>query len=273
MKPIIKWAGGKRQLINEIMNYFPENYNEYYEPFVGGGAIVFHLEPNKAYINDLNNELMNMYKQIKIRPQKLIEQLKIHSFNHSKEYFYAIRKLDRNNETYDQLSDLEKAARFIYLNKTCFNGLCRFNKNNEFNAPMGSYKKPLICDDEHIRAMSQYFHDSHIQFYNKDFEKFLKLPSKGDFVYLDPPYDPLSQTASFTGYQGSGFGKEEQIRLKKVCDELNERGVKFMQSNSDTDFINELYKDYKIIKVKAKRSINSKGNKRTSINEVLIINY
>ena len=273
MKPIIKWAGGKRQLINDIVMNLPETYNEYYEPFVGRGAVVFHLEPKYAYVNDLNSELINMYKQIKIRPNKLIKLLNIHKVHHSKEYFYEIRKLDRNIEAYKQLSELEKAARFIYLNKTCFNGLCRFNKKNEFNAPIGRYKNPLICDEENIKKMSQYFHNSHIKFFNKDFEKFLKLPLKDDFVYLDPPYDPISVTSSFTSYQGAGFGKEEQKRLKMVCDHLDKRGVKFMQSNADTEFIHELYKDYKIIKVRAKRSINSKGDKRTTINEVLIMNY
>lgn len=273
MKPIIKWVGGKRQLINEIVVNLPATYNEYYEPFVGGGAIVFYLEANHAYINDLNSELINMYKQIKIRPCKLIRLLNIHKENHSEEYFYSIRKLDRNTETYSQLSDLEKAARFIYLNKTCFNGLCRFNKKNEFNAPIGKYKNPLICDEENIKKMSLYFRESQTKFYNKDFEKFLKLPSENDFVYLDPPYDPVSVTSSFTSYQGTGFGKDEQRRLKKVCDQLNKRRVKFMQSNADTDFIHELYKDYKIIKVKARRSINSKGDKRQEIDEVLIMNY
>lgn len=273
MKPVLKWVGGKTQLINDIETYLPKKYNRYFEPFIGGGAILFHLEPSNAYVNDLNKELINVYKQIKIRPTQLIFLLQEHQNNHSKEYFYTIRELDRDIENYNLLSDLEKAARFIYLNKTCYNGLYRVNKKGQFNVPMGKYKNPLICNEELIKEMSQYFHESQIHFYNKDFEKFLQLPQVGDFVYLDPPYHPLSETSSFTSYQENGFTEEEQIRLKKVCDELSKRGVMFMLSNSDTEFINQLYKDYKIIKVKARRSINSKSDKRNAINEVLVINY
>lgn len=273
MKPILKWVGGKSQLINEIKNNLPKEYNDYYEPFIGGGAVLLNLEPQKAYANDSNTELINVYKQIKIRPNKLIALLIEHQKNHCKEYYYQMRMLDREENDYSKLNDLDKAARFIYLNKTCYNGLYRVNRAGQFNTPMGSYKNPNICNEELIKELSNYFHNSQINFYNKDFEKFLNMPKEGDFVYLDPPYHPISKTASFTAYQNIGFTKEDQIRLKKVCDSLNERGVMFMLSNSDADFINELYQDYKIVKVKAKRNINSKGSERVPINEVLVMNY
>ncbi len=272
MKAILKWPGGKRQLLNEIKKYIPENINTYYEPFIGGGAVFFDLMFNDAYMNDVNWELVNVYKQIKSHSKKLIQLLEKHKQNHNKEYYYSIRKLDRS-EQYQELSHIEKAARFIYLNKTCYNGLYRVNSKGQFNAPMGKYKNPNICDKEHILEMSQYLKKNHIQIKNMDFEKFLKNVKKGDFVYLDPPYDPLSDTANFTSYSKDGFNKKDQIRLKKVCDVLNEKGVHFLLSNSNTSFINDLYKDYKIVKVKARRNINSKGNGRGEIFEVLIMNY
>lgn len=272
MKAILKWPGGKRQLLNEIKKYIPENINTYYEPFIGGGAVFFDLMFNDAYMNDVNWELVNVYNQIKNHSKKLIQILEKHKQNHNKEYYYSIRKLDRS-EQYQELSHIEKAARFIYLNKTCYNGLYRVNSKGQFNAPMGKYKNPNICDKEVILEISHYLKKNNIQIKNMDFEKFLKNVKKGDFVYLDPPYDPLSDTANFTSYSKDGFNKKDQIRLKKVCDVLNEKGVNFLLSNSNTSFINDLYKDYKIIKVKARRNINSKGNSRGEIFEVLIMNY
>lgn len=272
MKAILKWPGGKRQLLNEIKKYIPKNINTYYEPFIGGGAVFFDLMFDNAYMNDVNWELVNVYKQIKNHSKKLIQLLENHKQNHNKKYYYSIRKLDRN-ENYQDLSHIEKAARFIYLNKTCYNGLYRVNSKGQFNVPMGKYKNPNICDKELILKMSQYLKENHIQIKNMDFEKFLKYVQKGDFVYLDPPYDPLSDTANFTSYSKAGFNKKDQVRLKKVCDILNEKGVHFLMSNSNTSFINELYKNYKIVKVKARRNINSKGNSRGEIFEVLIMNY
>ena len=273
MKPFIKWAGGKTQLLKEIQNNLPDTYNNYYEPFLGGGAVLLYLKPKYAYVNDLNNELINTYKQVKNNSKGLLILLENHKKNHSKEYYYSMRNLDRNSELYNQLSDVEKAARFIYLNKTCYNGMYRVNKKNQFNVPIGSYKNPTIYNQELIKDISCYLNENQVNFYNYDFERFLKLPQQGDFVYLDPPYDPVSVTSSFTSYQVNGFTKDDQIRLKCACDQLNNRNVKFMLSNSDTSFINDLYKNYKIIKVKAKRNINSKADKRSPINEVIIMNY
>lgn len=273
MKPVLKWVGGKTQLLDEIKKYIPKDYECYYEPFVGGGAVVFELEPHNAHINDLNKELINVYKQIKKSPIKLIQLLEEHKLNHNKEYFYKIRELDRDKEIYNNLTDLYKASRLIYLNRTCYNGLYRENKKGEFNTPIGSYKNPLICDKTAILELSHYLKEEKVKIKSLDFEKFLATTKENDFVYLDPPYDPLSETSSFTSYSKDGFSKEDQIRLKATCDKLNNKGVKFLLSNSDTAFINDLYKEYKIVKVKARRNINSKGNSRGKINEVMIMNY
>lgn len=272
MKPILKWPGGKRQLLKEINEYLPHNFNTYYEPFFGGGAVFLHIMPDNAKINDINTDLINTYIQVKENPSKLIELLKEHKNNHCEDYYYKIRELDRN-DNYINMDCIEKAARFIYLNKTCYNGLQRVNSKGQFNTPIGKYKKPLICDEVSINELSKYLNNKKVEIKNEDFELFLKNVEKDDFVYLDPPYDPVSKTSNFTNYNKDGFSKNEQIRLKKICDELHKKGAKFMLSNSDTNFINELYKDYKIIKVKAKRSINSNGDKRGIVYEVIVINY
>lgn len=181
--------------------------------------------------------------------------------------------MDRNKETYAAMSKVERASRLIYLNKTCFNGLFRVNSSGEFNSPFGHYKNPNIVNEPVLRAVNKYFSSSNITFCNEDFAVTLGRISKGSFVYLDPPYDPVSDTANFTGYNRGGFDRNEQIRLKQCCDELTQRGVKFMLSNSATTFIKELYKDYDISIVQAKRAINSDASKRGAIEEVLIRNY
>lgn len=269
--PILKWVGGKRQLMDEIRQLVPKSYTTYYEPFIGGGAVLFELQPNKAVINDVNGELINLYNTIKDDVELLIEDLKKHE--NTSEYFYKIRELDRNREAYDILTNVEKASRIVYLNKTCFNGLFRVNKAGEFNSPFGKYKNPNIVDEVTLRAVSKYFNRANIKIMNNDFEECLKGIRKGSFVYLDPPYDPVSSSANFTGYDKGGFNREEQIRLKKMCDKLDKRGVKFLLSNSSTEFIKDLYKEYDIKIVKAKRAINSNGNSRGEVDEVLVRNY
>ncbi|MDU1911097.1 DNA adenine methylase [Fusobacterium sp.] len=268
--PVLKWVGGKRQLIPEITKLLPKKITKYYEPFLGGGALLFHIQPEKAVINDLNEELINCYNIIKKEPIKLIKSLKKHKNN--SEYFYKIRELDRTNE-YINLTDVEKASRIIYLNKTCFNGLFRVNSSGEFNSPFGKYKNPKIVDEITIKAMSDYFNNNHIEIYSTDYKKALKGIRKGNFVYFDPPYDPVSDSSNFTGYTKSGFSKQEQIELKKLCDQLNKKGIKFLLSNSATDFIKELYKEYYIESVNAKRNINSCKDGRGNIEELLIRNY
>ncbi|MDQ5921414.1 MAG: adenine methylase [Pseudomonadota bacterium] len=269
--PVVKWVGGKRQLLPELLKYIPDKFTEYYEPFVGGGALFFALQPKSAVVNDSNSELINAYKVIKDHVDGLIIDLKKH-LNDSK-YFYKIRELDRNHLAYNQLSPVEKASRLLYLNKTCFNGLFRVNQAGEFNSPFGSYKNPNIVNEIHLKAVSKYFNSANIIFTIGDFESALKGVKKDSFVYLDPPYDPISTSSNFTGYTAGGFNIQKQLRLKEVCDKLNTDGVKFLLSNSATDFIKNLYKDYRIEIVKAKRSVNSNASLRGEIDEVLIRNY
>ncbi|HHW28677.1 MAG TPA: DNA adenine methylase [Syntrophomonadaceae bacterium] len=269
--PVVKWAGGKRQILDEITKYIPDEFSTYYEPFLGGGAVLFELQPEKAVVNDINQELMNIYQVIKDNVDELIENLKKHK--NEREYFYKIRELDRDKEQYSKLTKVERASRIIYLNKTCYNGLFRVNKSGEFNAPFGNYKNPNIVNESTLRAVSEYFNTADIKFTCQDFEAALQSAAKGDFVYLDPPYDPVSETASFTEYDKGGFSRDEQIRLKKVCDELNRKGIKFLLSNSATEFILELYKDYRIEVIQAKRVINSKADRRGDVDELLVMNY
>jgi DNA adenine methylase len=269
--PVVKWAGGKRQILYEITKYIPETLSTYFEPFLGGGAVLFELQPEKAVVNDINQELMNIYQVIKENVDELIDDLKKHK--NEKEYFYKIRALDRDRERYSRLTRVEKASRIIYLNKTCYNGLFRVNRSGEFNAPFGNYKNPNIVNEHTLRAVSEYFNKANIKFTCQDFEVALQSAAKGDFVYLDPPYEPVSETASFTSYYKTGFDRDEQLRLKKVCDKLNKKGIRFLLSNSATEFILELYKDYRIEVIQAKRAINSKGNKRGDVDEVLVMNY
>ena len=269
--PVVKWVGGKRQIIDQIFQYIPKNISTYYEPFFGGGAVLFELQPKKAVINDINKELINLYEVIKNNTEELLEDLKTHK--NDEEYFYYVRELDRDKASYNSLTPVQKASRIIFLNKTCYNGLFRVNKSGEFNAPFGRYKNPNIVNEITIRAVSNYFKKADITFMSKDFAEVLKGARKGAFVYLDPPYDPVSDTASFTGYDKGGFNRDEQIRLKNVCDKLNEKGIRFLLSNSATDFIKDLYADYRIEIVKAKRAINSNGDKRGEIDEVLVMNF
>lgn len=272
IKPFVKWAGGKNGLINSLVSFIPKNFNSYFEPFVGGGALFFYLKnlnilnSKKIYLNDKNVELINAYKQIKINPNKLLEELEILKNNHSKEYFYKIRNLDRDFDFYS-LSEVFRAARFIYLNKTCFNGLCRYNAKGNFNTPMGSYKNPKIYDKDLIFSVHEVL--KNVSITNKDFEVVSLKAKKGDFVYFDPPYYPLNKTSSFVSYTDN-FSANEQIRLYKLFKMLDCEGIKVLQSNSNTDFIKELYKDFEIIEVISKRAINCKGDKRGKITELII---
>lgn len=269
--PVVKWVGGKRQLLSEITPLLPKHFSTYCEPFLGGGAVLFSVQPSKAIVNDLNTDLITVYEVIRDDADALIESLKKHE--NTAEYFYAIRDMDRDKANYQTLSKIEKASRLIYLNKTCFNGLFRVNSSGEFNSPFGHYKNPNIVNEPVLKAVSRFFNTSHISFYNEDFAITLGRLRKGSFVYLDPPYDPISDTANFTGYNKGGFDRKEQIRLKQCCDALSARGIKFLLSNSATDFIKELYQDYHITIVKAKRAINADARKRGAIEEVLIRNY
>ncbi|WP_455539449.1 DNA adenine methylase [Terrisporobacter sp.] len=272
-QPVLKWAGGKRQLLDIICPLIPHNIECYYEPFIGGGAVFLKLAPKKAVINDYNSDLINVYKMIKDKPSELLLELKKHEINHSEDYYYYIRSKDRCTNTYDRLTDLEKAARMMYLNKTCYNGLFRVNRKGEFNTPIGRYKNPNIANETLINALSGYLNNNNIKILNGDYKDALKYIEPNSFVYLDPPYEPLSKTSSFTEYTDKGFNFENQKELKVICDELTKQGIKFLQSNSDNEKIRELYKDYNIKTIEAKRFINSNAHNRVNSTELLIYNY
>ena len=269
--PVVKWAGGKRQLLEEILPLLPREMPVYCEPFLGGGAVLLAVQPQRALVNAVGADLITVYRVIRDNPDGLIAALRAHQ--NTADYFYAIRSLDRDREAYEALSPVEKASRLIYLNKTCYNGLFRVNASGAFNVPFGRCKNPNIVNEPVLRAVSEYFQSAQVELYSEDFAQTLQRLPSGGFAYLDPPYDPVSGTASFTGYSKGGFGREEQRRLKACCDALTGRGVRFMLSNSATDFIKDLYRDYHIVTVRAKRAINAKASLRGEIEEVLITNY
>lgn len=269
VSPIVKWVGGKRQLLTEIMPLVNKKCSTYVEPFIGGGAVFFDLQPQKAIINDYNIELVNVYTTVRDYPEELINKLEEHNEQNSEDYFYELRALDRTIE-YADMSDIDKAARIIYLNKTCYNGLFRVNAAGQFNSPYGKYKNPNIVNAATVRAMSKYLHSPNITIKQGDYRDALKGLRKGAFVYLDPPYMPISTSSSFTGYTENGFSYREQVALRDECNKLKEKGISFLQSNSDCPEIRELYSEYEIRTVQAKRSINSNANKRGEISEVLI---
>jgi DNA adenine methylase len=270
LQPFLKWAGGKRQLLPKIREQLPAKFKKYREPFVGAGAVLFDLQPKRARISDANAELINCYRVIRDNAEALLEG--IHKHKNTSSYFYELRELDRKPE-YKTLSPVERASRIIFLNKTCFNGLFRVNRQGHFNAPFGDYQNPLIVDDILIKAISKYLQNEDVEIEVEDFEAACRRARAGDFVYLDPPYDPVSDTSSFTGYNFDKFDRDEQRRLKLVVDGMTNRGCKVLLSNSATDFIQELYADYHIVFVEANRNINSVGTGRGKINEVLIRNY
>lgn len=270
VQPVLKWVGGKRQLLNEIKKYIPKGTYKYYEPFIGGGAVLFHVQPKKAVINDLNEELINVYNVIKDNLEELLVDLSKHQITEG--YYYEIRAIDREEE-YKTWSNVKKASRFLYLNKTCYNGLYRVNSSGYFNTPFGRYKNPNILNETVLRAVNKYLNENDIKIKCGDYSESLKRIGKNSFVYFDPPYDPISNSSNFTGYTANGFNRKEQIRLKNLCDKLDEKGVKFLLSNSNTTFIRNLYSNYKIVVVNANRSINSNSNKRGEVEEVLIRNY
>jgi DNA adenine methylase len=271
LAPLLKWVGGKRQLIREIDRYLPQEFTTYYEPFVGGGAVLFHLHPSKAVINDSNEELINVYRVVRDSPDDLIVDLRNH--RNEKEYFYEIRSIDRDPLRYKALSKVERASRIIFLNRACFNGLFRVNQAGEYNTPFGRYKNPDFVNEKTLRAVSSYLNKNSVKILNGSYKKALRGIRKGSLVYFDPPYDPLSESSSFTGYTRGGFGKIEQEELKECCDLLHGKGVKFLLSNSATAFIKDLYRNYDVSIIEARRAINSKAHKRGPVSEVLVKNY
>jgi len=265
-KPFIKWVGGKRSIIDSLLSNIPQNFNNYYEPFLGGGALLYRIysKAKNCYISDINFELIIAYKAIKQNLNELIQILEMHKQNHSREYYNKIR----SKHTLQNL--IEITGRFIYLNKTCFNGLYRVNKKGEFNSPIGSYKNLNILDLENLKACNKIFQKIDIKL-----QQFNQInPKENDFVYIDPPYHPTNNT-SFTSYTSNGFTEKDQISLRDFTIELTKKNVKIMLSNSNTNFINDLYKSkiFNIITVEAPRFVNCKSDKRNPIKEVLIRNY
>lgn len=273
LSPVFKWGGGKRQLLDVILRSIPP-HTRYYEPFVGGGAVFLGLKPKYAVINDFNKELINAYRVIRDNPEELIRLLQIHKTSNTIEYFYEVRGWDREKIRYSALSDVEKAARTIYLNRTCFNGLYRVNKRGEFNTPCGNYKNPEIVNAERIRAIHKYLLANRIDIRCGDYKDALKYIRAGAFVYFDPPYlPPENGEETFTGYTINGFDESKQKELKGVCDVLTKKGVKFMLSNSSCRFTRDLYKEYNIDIVQARRCVSADGEKRIVIDEVLVKNF
>lgn len=274
-RPFLKWAGGKSQLISQYIPYFPQKFAMYYEPFLGGGAVFFYLygvarkdKPTKkfpAVLTDINPELVNVYCCVRDRVEEVIELLAQHQEQHNRDYYYRMRSQFTG-------TPVEMAARLIYLNKTCFNGLYRENSKGEFNVPIGQYKNPTICNAEVLRLVSDSLQSVAIEV--RPFEAILDFAKTvEDFVYFDPPYHPLSDTSSFTGYSRYAFNEQDQIQLRDTFAELARRGVKVMLSNSDCSLVRELYKDFHIHEVLATRAINSKAEKRGKITEILVTAY
>lgn len=272
-KPFVKWAGGKRSIIKELIRLSPYEFNTYYEPFVGGGAMLYELQPKKAVINDYNTELMNVYECIKDEKKfaNMCTELNKHETNHSEEYYYEIRDLDRDKKKFNKLADYKRAARTIYLNKACFNGLYRVNSKNEFNVPFGKKSKVNTYDGPNLGVIHCLLNINDIKLLSTDYEVAVKNAKKGDFVYFDPPYD--SDTSTFNSYTKNGFGKEEQKRLSEVFKDLNKRGCYVMLSNYNTSLIKELYKDFNFNYVETQRSIGAKAKDRGVVEEVIITNF
>jgi DNA adenine methylase len=264
-RPFLKWVGGKSQLIQQYTHYFPQGFKTYYEPFLGGGAIFFHLLPRQAVLTDVNPALVNVYRCVRDEVETLIKLLEQYQRQHSEDYYYQIRSTPGS-------SDVEQAARLIYLNKTCFNGLYRENSKGEFNVPLGRYKNPRVCHPDLLRTTSIAL--KNIELAVRSFETVLdRAHTAQDFVYFDPPYYPLSATSNFTAYSRSTFNQQDHVRLRDTFVELAQRGVKVMLSNSDCGFVRDLYEGFPIHTIAASRAINCNATKRGKITEVLITSY
>ena len=266
--PFLKFVGGKSRLLPELLSRAPLTYNRYYEPFVGGGALFFALAPRDAVLNDLNFDLMTCYREVRDDVEEVIDLLEYYRKNHDKEMFYLARQ-KWNADGYR--TEAGRAAAFIYLNKTCFNGIWRVNRKGEFNVPMGDYKNPQILDADGLRAASAALRAGRCALMNLSYAEALSGVAAGDFVYFDPPYEPVSRTSSFTAYAASGFGQAHQRGLRDTFRQLVARGVKCMLSNSDVPFIRELYDGFRIDTVQCGRSVSSKTTKRGKVNEVIVM--
>lgn len=266
-RPFLKWAGGKSRLIKQYIPFIPKNYKTYYEPFIGGGAVFFYLQPPAAILTDINAELITTYRCVRDQVEELISLLKNHKIRHNSDYYYSVRA---NLES----TDLEQAARLIYLNKTCYNGLYRVNSQGKFNVPLGKYKNPNICDEDILRAASTAL--ANVEIEQADFINVLNYAaSSDDFVFCDPPYHPINSTSYFTSYNRDCFNQKDQERLRNTCAELASRDVKVMICNSDCELIRNLYQEinFNIYPIAAARSINSNPKNRGIVYELLITSY
>ena len=274
VKPFVKWVGGKRQLLRDIIPLIPEDYTRYIEPFAGGGAVFFSLSSQiqkagiPAWLNDINPELVNSYLMVRDQPDALLADLRTHIYD--KDYFLNLRALDRTEEGLAALGTIARASRFIYLNRTAFNGLYRVNAKGQFNVPFARYTNPLIADADRIYACSAALQN--IQITCTSFDQVLSRAGAGDFIYLDPPYIPLSQTSYFTSYSHNGFGPDEQVKLARLLYELDKRGGRFIASNAYVPELAELYAGFTIREVKATRAINADKKGRNAVSEALITN-
>lgn len=266
--PVVKWAGGKTKLLPDLLGRTPGRYRRYFEPFLGGGALFFKLEPRFAVLNDKNDELMGMYRCLAWNVEAVLRRLARHRKNHNEEYYYATR--ERWNEKRDKMGDVDRAATFIYMNKTCFNGLYRVNSRGRFNVPVGRYKDPQIFSPSILRSVSKILQRAEIR--AGHFTDAVEGAGAGDFVYFDPPYHPLTSTSNFTSYTSDNFDEDDQRELATVARALAARGCRVLVSNSDTPFIRSLYKGFHIENVECPRNINAKASKRGPIKEVLIGN-
>jgi DNA adenine methylase len=263
-KPFLKWAGGKTQLLHELISRMPASYNVYFEPFIGGGALYFAVSPEEAVIADINEDLVNVYNVVRDNPEELLEALS--SYVNDKDFYYEVRAQDQ-----DKLSPIDRAARLIYLNRTCFNGLYRVNKSGQFNVPFANYKNPNIVQSERIMTASNTLHRTKV--FNASFEKVLVGAKEGDFIYLDPPYYPKDVYSDFKRYNKEQFHENDHQRLAALYNELSDRGCYVMLSNSDTPFTRDLYKKWCVDTVYAKRMINSDSSKRGEVTEIIVTNY
>ncbi|QQR91999.1 MAG: DNA adenine methylase [Myxococcales bacterium] len=268
--PILKWVGGKGRLLNQLNSRLPKGVERmrHVEPFVGGGALFFNRTPERALLCDLNPALITTYTAVRDNVESVIRHLRRHAKRHSQEHYYRIR--ERYNHAIN-INDDERAAMFIYLNRTCFNGLHRVNRKGQFNVPMGRYANPNIANEEKLWAASTRLANATIV--QSDFRALIETANPGDFIYFDPPYEPVSKTANFTGYAEEGFAQQDQKALREVFEVLDYRGCKLMLSNSDVPFIRKLYQGYRIEKIFAPRAVNSKASARGPVAEVVVRNY
>jgi len=270
-KPFVKWVWWKRQLIKQLDKLFPQEFNNYFEPFLWGWAVFFNLQKEKSFLSDINEELINVYQVIKTNPEKLIKFLK--TLEYSKEFYTEIRAWDRTEKWLKGYTTIERAGRFIYLNRTCFNGLYRVNSKWQFNVPMWNYSNPDYVQEENIRNTSRLLNEVKAEIKLQWFDKVLDNAKKWDFVYFDPPYDTLTNTANFTSYNESWFGRDMQIKLRDVFAELDKRWCKVMLSNHNTPFIREIFAGFRFEIVKARRNVNSNWAWRGEVDEIVVMNY